>query len=144
MRLRARQAGAILVISMIFMVVLTVIGISSLGRTELEERMSINFQEQNRAFQVAETGIAQVLANLGLFSTESGGSHSTGEVGSYGASAQQSISYIDKTQVRRNEKGWGIGSAQFHHFNINSTGTGNNSAQADVNRGVRIIGANEE
>ena len=143
MKLRANQSGVILVISMIFMVVLTVIGISSLGRTELEERMATNFQEQNRAFQVAETGIAQVLANVSLFSTETDNTHDTGTVGGYNASAQQSINYIATTKVLRNDKGWGVGTADFHNFNINSVGSGNNSAKADVNRGVRIIGAPE-
>lgn len=139
-----KQEGVVLAICMIFIVVLTVIGVSSLERTEIEERMATSFQEQNRAFQVAETGIAQVLTNLSLFDTTTSNASSTGTVGNYNASAALTVEYIDKTQVQRTNAGWGVGAAEFHHFNINSIGSANNNASVEVNRGVRIVGASED
>lgn len=142
--MRQKQEGVVLAVCMIFIVVLTVIGVSALERSELEERMSTNFQEQHRAFQVAETGIAQTLANLGLFNTESSSTSSTGTIGSYGASSQQSIDFIEKTQVQRTQAGWGVSTADFYHYNIASVGSANRGAKADLSRGVRIIGALDE
>lgn len=72
----SRQEGAALAVGLVFLLVLTIFGISSLSTTLLEEKMSANVQEQNRAFQSAELGatrkfieIVQTIgdtANLGV------------------------------------------------------------------------------
>ncbi|MBF0264573.1 MAG: pilus assembly protein PilX [Gammaproteobacteria bacterium] len=56
-RVQKRQQGAILVTSLIFLVVLTVLGLSGARTSLLEEKMSANFKDKNLAFQAAETAL---------------------------------------------------------------------------------------
>lgn len=51
---RARQTGAVLAMALIFLLLLTIIGISAISTSTLQEKMSGNMQDRNRAFQAAE------------------------------------------------------------------------------------------
>jgi type IV pilus assembly protein PilX len=51
------QAGAALITSLIFLTVLTILGMSTLGTALLESRMSGNSRDRNLAFQSAEIGL---------------------------------------------------------------------------------------
>lgn len=51
------QAGAALITSLIFLTVLTILGMSTLGTALLESRMSGNTRDRNLAFQSAEIGL---------------------------------------------------------------------------------------
>ena len=53
-----RQRGAVLVVSLVLLVVLTLLGVSVMNVTQLEERMAGNSQEMNQAFHSAETGLS--------------------------------------------------------------------------------------
>ena len=52
-----QQQGAVLVISLIFMVVLTLIGITSVSMSVMEEKMAHNLHDANLAFQAAESAL---------------------------------------------------------------------------------------
>ncbi|MDD5388421.1 MAG: PilX N-terminal domain-containing pilus assembly protein [Gallionellaceae bacterium] len=52
-----RQTGAALITSLIFLTVLTILGMSTLGTALLESRMSGNARDRNMAFQTAEIGL---------------------------------------------------------------------------------------
>lgn len=52
-----RQRGAILVFCLIFLAVLTMMGVSGMESTTLEERMSANMVDHERAFNAAETAL---------------------------------------------------------------------------------------
>lgn len=49
-----RQQGMVLAIGLIFLVLLTLIGVSSIQTTTLDEKMAGNARDRNLAFQVAE------------------------------------------------------------------------------------------
>lgn len=51
------QKGAVLISVMIYMLVLSMLGISSMRGTAMEERMASNEWEQSRAFQAAESAL---------------------------------------------------------------------------------------
>lgn len=59
-----RQDGIVLVVGLVFLLVLTIIGITSLRTTTLEERMAGNLQQQTIAFQDAESRVAQLINTL--------------------------------------------------------------------------------
>jgi type IV pilus assembly protein PilX len=59
-----RQQGAILVIALLFLVLLTIIGISSISSVTLEERMAGNLREQTTAFQAAESALRDAEIDL--------------------------------------------------------------------------------
>jgi PilX N-terminal len=54
---RHRQQGAVLIISLMLLIILTMLGISALDATKLETKMAANTAEMNRALQVAEIGL---------------------------------------------------------------------------------------
>ena len=60
------QKGAILVFCLIFLTVLTVMGMSSMESTTLEERMSGNMRDYTMAFQSAESAIKAAEAWLAV------------------------------------------------------------------------------
>ena len=51
------QKGAALITALVMLVILTMLGLSSIMTNTMNERMAANSQEVNRAFQAAETGL---------------------------------------------------------------------------------------
>ncbi len=64
-----KQQGAALVTTMVFLIVLTVVGVSAMQNNRLEQKMSTNIQEINHAFQYAESGLPRGLKSPELLST---------------------------------------------------------------------------
>ena len=60
----SRQRGAVLLISLVFLLLLTVIGLSAIQSSTLQERMAGNANDINTAFQAAEAGIREAEAVL--------------------------------------------------------------------------------
>lgn len=52
-----RERGAVLIIGLIMLLLLTIIGISSIQGTDLQERMAGNSRDHNIAFQASEAAI---------------------------------------------------------------------------------------
>lgn len=52
------QRGSILIVSLMILVVLTMIGVSSMSTSSLQERMAGNFRDRQIAFQAAEMTLA--------------------------------------------------------------------------------------
>ncbi len=59
-----RQQGSVLVIGLIFVVLLTLIGMQSINDTQLQERMAGNLRDRNAAFQAAEAALRTAEAFL--------------------------------------------------------------------------------
>ncbi len=55
------QQGATLIISMLILLVLTVLGISSMSNSSLETNMAHNFRLDNAAFHIAESSIDTIV-----------------------------------------------------------------------------------
>lgn len=55
------QHGIVLVVSLLILLVLSIIGISAISNTSMEERMSNNFQQSMMAFQASESAINEVI-----------------------------------------------------------------------------------
>src|SRR5262245_42417585 len=64
-----QQHGAALLTALVFLVMLTMLVLSSMNTNIMEERMAANSQEVNRSFQAAETGIATALDDSDAFAT---------------------------------------------------------------------------
>jgi len=58
------QHGAALITGLIFLVVLTLISLSAIKSTSLEERMAGNARDQDVAFEAAEAGIRDAMKSL--------------------------------------------------------------------------------
>jgi len=58
------QKGAVLVVSLILLLVMTVLGVSNMKSSSLELRMASNNQSRQNAFQAAETALRIAEINL--------------------------------------------------------------------------------
>jgi len=56
-----KQQGAVLIISLMLLLVLTTIGVSALSTTNIGERLAHNFQHAALVFQAAESAIEKVI-----------------------------------------------------------------------------------
>jgi len=56
-----KQRGIVLVVALLILVVMTVLGVSMLSSSTLEERMASNLQSQNATFQAAESCVRTAL-----------------------------------------------------------------------------------
>ena len=56
-RFPKRESGAALIVALLFLVILAMLGVSSMSSTTLEERMSGNARDQNVAMQAAEAAL---------------------------------------------------------------------------------------
>lgn len=56
-RLPDRQKGFVLIMALVFLALLTIIGVTAMNTTSLEEKMAGNMKDRNLAFQAAETAL---------------------------------------------------------------------------------------
>jgi type IV pilus assembly protein PilX len=56
--LAPRERGVALVMAMVFLLILTLIGVTTMSTTVLQERMAGNLQDRNTAFQATESALA--------------------------------------------------------------------------------------
>jgi type IV pilus assembly protein PilX len=52
-----RERGAVLIVSLVILLVLTILGVAGLQNTSMEERMAGNYRDRFTAFQAAETAL---------------------------------------------------------------------------------------
>jgi len=64
-----RQSGVALFISLVLLLILTVLGLSSVQTTSLQERMARNARDTNLAFQAAESAVKDAEALIETFSS---------------------------------------------------------------------------
>lgn len=62
--LRRQQAGAVLIVGLIFLMVLSLLGVSVMQSGMLEERMAGNMRDWNVAFQAAESALRDAEADV--------------------------------------------------------------------------------
>ena len=131
-----KQNGAVLMTALIMLVLLTMLGLSSMNTTTMEEKMASNTQLINRAFQAAATGIEIAYNDSNAFDTRltkasdgtasdaykdkydssigGSGSHS------YDAVADYNSVFIQDTVPPRGS-GWDSQYA-FYYFDLSATG----------------------
>ena len=77
-RTGTRQRGAVLIVSLIFLLIVTLIAVGSMRDTILEEKMAGNTRDRNLAFQSAESGVREAeqfiegISSLGNFGSTAG------------------------------------------------------------------------
>lgn len=139
---RTRQHGAALVMSLIILLILTILGISAMGTSSLEQKMAGNMQEQNRAFQAAEAGLTKAMNTSGMLDLNSSKTNpkvspSPFDFTQMSAQAQVSSGFI---QFSRPKRGSGYGSSfDAANFEQVSTGTSGTGAKAVLHQGIAQI-----
>lgn len=59
MKTRDSHRGSVLIVSLVFLLLLTLVGISAMNMTNLEEKMTGNFRDHDLAFQAAEAALIE-------------------------------------------------------------------------------------
>ncbi len=76
MNLMKKQTGVVLIISLVMLILLTLIGLTGMQTTTLEEKMAGNAKDRNTAFQAAEATLLEaekyILANSTTYSNTNG------------------------------------------------------------------------
>lgn len=148
----SRQDGIVLVVGLVFLLVLTIIGVTSLRTTTLEQRMAGNMQQRTVAFQDAETRIAMLIRNINSGSVVlspgddcSGASadDTPGSVNnaiSYHLSCREFLGSIE--QPRRTNTAFG-GQTSLFHFRIRSESETAGNAGVTLQQGGAYEGGSE-
>jgi len=134
------QSGAVLIVAMIILVVLTLLGITAMNTSSLQEKIASNTQEQVHAFQAAETGLNQAFAdNLAydISSTYSGGAAPTVFAGS-ADSASYMPTFLGFSPPPPGSL-YSATSFQAAHFNFRATGTSATNLSVVLNGGAYQI-----
>ena len=68
-RMVRSQAGAVLIVSLVLLLVLTILGVSGVQNTTMEERMAGNYRDRFSAFQAAEAALRVGERSVGVYTT---------------------------------------------------------------------------
>ncbi len=116
-----RQRGAVLIVSLVLLVILTLLGVSMMNTTKLEERMASNTQEASQAFQGAETGLSQGYNNDNSWNINATTSQTATAIpgSSRSETSEYVVSYITSTGP---PPGYDVTQFQTAHFDFRSEG----------------------
>lgn len=130
-----REAGVALVMALAVLVILTILGISSMKGAILETRMAGNVQDSTIAFQVAESGLsAAINSSLNI--------HQKTTVTYTPANGlATAVIETDFEQFAPPPRGWGFSATQYDvaNFKQKSASRTNSGAIATVNQGMYQI-----
>ncbi len=141
------QRGMALIMALVILLILTILGVTAMTTSSLEEKMSGNIQEQNRAFQAAESGINKVLVDPNALVPN--GSYApapyTFDGGKSGTAAVK-VKFGAFAPPARRGGSYAYSATQFQgaHFDIASTGTTVTNAKSVNHQGVELIVPKEQ
>lgn len=144
--MRRGEQGMVLIVVLIMLTVMTILGITTMGNTSMEERMAANVQEYNRAFQVAESGIAaHFKEGDALLSTATPPGTAPGPViHNYDfRGGEESVTTRSWYEAKGREAppGYSMGGPfRAHYFTMDSAGTTNGGATSRHRQGYYVIG----
>jgi type IV pilus assembly protein PilX len=139
---RRRQQGAILVVALVLMLVLTVVGISGMNTATMEITMASSAQAQQDAFQLAENAIDIALATQSYTTAEP---RTVALLGVPDFDRQAVTTYTGiNTSVPGEANSLGVAGAMIAwHFEIEAEGFGPRNAAATLTQGFFVRGRSE-
>lgn len=137
------ERGTALVMSLVFLLILTLLGITAMGTSSLQQKMSGNTQEVTRALEAAESGVIAAVKtpNSLVLSGQVWNNNNTpftfGSVGLSVVTASVSVGFVDYSPPKR---GSGFdNSFSAANFDANSSGKTLANAKATVHQGIAQI-----
>ncbi len=132
-----RQDGAALVVGLVLLVVITVLAISGMNTATTELSMARNDQNYENAFQAAETGLENALAQ-GTFNTLAN-TNLVYNINTHD-SVTSTIIFEDSTLVPDRAFSLGVGSGiAAYHFNVIATAESKRDAGGTTDRDASAI-----
>lgn len=155
-KITSLQRGSALLVSLVFLVILTVLGLSVMNTSHLEMKMAANAQFGNQAFQAAESAIdtvmriprATLLTFVGGAPTARNYFFNAGTVGFVNGGQVFAETATTETafQETGNVPGGGFsvstdaGTPKAHHFSIQSIGQSQRAGRSAHEQGMYVIG----
>ena len=116
-----RQRGAVLIVSLVLLVILTLLGVSMMNTTKLEERMAANIQEATQAFQSAETGLSQGFNDAAAWNTNAAITQVATTIP--GSTRKETSEFVTSFIATTGPpSGYDVAQFQTAHFDFQSTG----------------------
>lgn len=152
------QRGNALFVSLIFLVILTTLGLSVAGTSRLELMMAANTQFGNQAFQGAESGIDSILrlpASVLLSSTATTNRNyyfnPTGSTGGFADPNRPGTLFAERATTTSSYQGVGNvpdggysmstdDTVVAHHFTVDSTGDSQKGGRSSHQQGFYVVG----
>jgi type IV pilus assembly protein PilX len=142
-RVSRGQQGAALVMALVILLILTILGVTAMSTSSLEQKMAGNIQDLTRAFQAAESGVDRARnSNMKGFDLSAGSTTACDPTSpckfDNGKSGQASVTpvLVQITQKpQRSSTSSGYGTVGTAHVDIISHGTLGN-ASTTVHQGV--------
>jgi type IV pilus assembly protein PilX len=140
----SRQKGAVLVMALVILVVMTILGVTVMNTTSLGEKMAGNLQESTRAFQTSESGVEHSFQDGTSLASLVYPGQSTSETITIGTTT----AVVQTTYTQRGNKPkraldraniYSITDYGTANFELKSTGKTTTSAKAVVTQGVAQI-----
>lgn len=140
------QSGAVLIISLIMLLVMTIIGVTAMRSSTLEEKMAANTMNYNITFHAAESAIENALDDttslVQAIVTNSPVSVNL-DVGDSSITSNANVTYLGSGIAL----GFSLGqnASAFSSYSFDATGTAsraNSGANVSMSQGVRRIGPN--
>lgn len=141
----AAARGTALVMSLMILVILTILGITALGTSTLEEKMAGSMQEVTHAFEAAESGVNSALYATGSLSLNklcANNDFVSLPTFSYGSGGKSGSATVRPCFIEYSPPKRGSGySAQYRaaNFSIQSEGKATAGAQVTVDQGIGQI-----
>jgi hypothetical protein len=138
------QQGAVLVISLLFLMIMTILGVSSLSTNMLEENMVNNIRQERIAFQAADSCNSRLVVENNFTFVKDWEDAWDSSINIGHADAKNAASYsaerkfIMDTSPPRNS-GYSAIKFQSSHNEYKCTGTGSSGAQVVLRQGVYQI-----
>lgn len=135
------QRGAVLVMAMVILLILTIIGVTAMNTSSLEAKMATNIQETNRAFTAAESGLNKALNTAGSFDLHApGGVDNTFSFGSLGHQSEASVNtlFLSFSTPKRGS-GYSAVNYDSANFDQKATGTTTTKARSVLHQGASQI-----
>ena len=136
-----KQDGAVLVVGLVMLVVITVLGVSGMNSAALELTMAGNTQFHQQAFQAAETGIDISITRRDYITSAASILPVTPlDTGDY--STEAATNFMENTPVPDDAFSMGVdtGSVQAFHFDVLATGRGPSNARSTHNQSFYVVG----
>lgn len=129
------QQGAALVMALVILLILTLLGVTAMGTSSLEEKMAGNIQEATRAFEAGESGLNKALNEEGTLNINVATTKNYSFDSDKSGKAEVVTKFVQYSQAKRGS-GYGSNYNNVANFDQTSTGTTITGAKSVIHQGI--------
>ena len=144
-----QQSGAALIVALVLLLVMTILGVSTMSTAVMETQMAANNLFSENAFQLAETGLDNGLAQLNASTLTSPAATVPNNcdaplapvpIANLGGTYQSTLCFTGDIPHITSSGGSSIGKIRAYHFQNNTQGIAQGQASSMHSLGMRLLG----